>query len=76
MFGPEKIPAEIRYFLRRFLGKTIPADIDVLERAPNVVADLCSWLVWKGYIPESDMEAAIDELVAHAFGEQQNSVNF
>ena len=76
VFGPEKIPAEIRYFLRRFLGKTIPADIDVLERAPNVVADLCSWLVWKGYIPESEMEAAIDELGAQAFSEQQNSVNF
>lgn len=76
VFGPEKIPTEIRYFLRRFLGKTIPVDIDVLERAPNVVADLCSWLVWKGYIPESEMEAAIDELGAQAFSEEQNSVNF
>ena len=46
------------------------------ERAPNVVADLCSWLAWKGYIPESEMEAAIDELGAQAFSEQQNSVNF
>ena len=54
----------------------VPADIDVLERAPNVVADLCSWLAWKGYIPESEMEAAIDELGAQAFSEQQNSVNF
>ena len=75
VFGPEKIPSEIRYFLRRFLGKTITADIDVLERAPNIVADLCSWLVWKGYIPESDMEAAIDELGAQSFGEEQNSVS-
>ncbi len=75
VFGPEKIPAEIRHFLRRFLGKTISADIDVLERAPTVVADLCSWLVWKGYIPESEMEAAIDELGAQAFSEQQDSVN-
>lgn len=76
VFGPEKIPSEIRYFLRRFLGKTIAADVDVLERAPNIVADLCSWLVWKGYIPESDMEAAIDELGAQSFSEQQDSVNF
>ena len=75
VFGPEKIPAEIRYFLRRFLGKRIPAEIDVLERAPIVVADLCSWLVWKGYIPESEMEAAIDEIGAQTFSEQQNSVN-
>ena len=76
VFGPEKIPAEIRYFLRRFLGKTISADIDVLERAPTIVADLCSWLVWKGYISDSEMEAAIDELGALAFSEQQSSVNF
>ena len=75
MFGPEKIPAEIRHFRRRFLGKTIAAEIDVLERAPTVVADLCSWLVWKGYIPESEMEAAIDELGAQAFSEQQDPVN-
>lgn len=76
VFGPEKIPAEIRYFLRRFLGKTVPADVDVLERAPTIVADLCSWLVWKGYIPDSEMEAAIDALGAQAFSEPQSSVNF
>ena len=75
VFGPEKIPAEVRHFLRLFLGKTISADIDVLERAPTVVADLCSWLVWKGYVPESEMEASIDELGAQAFSEQQDSVN-
>jgi len=75
VFGPEKIPAEIHFFLRRFLGKTIAVDIDVLQRAPTVVADLCSWLVWKGYIPDAEMEAAIDELGAEAFSEQQNSVN-
>ena len=76
VFGPEKIPAEIRYFLRRFLGKTVSPDIDVLERAPTIVADLCSWLVWKGYIPDSEMEAAIDALGAQAFSEPQSSVNF
>lgn len=76
VFGPEKIPGEIRYFLRRFLGKTIAVDVDVLECAPTIVADLCSWLVWKGYIPDSEMEAAIDELGARAFSEPQNSVNF
>ena len=76
VFGPEKIPAEIRYFLRRFLGKTVSADADVLERAPNVLADLCSWLVWKSYIAEDEMEAAIDELGALAAREQQNPVNF
>lgn len=76
VFGPEKIPTEIRYFLRRFLGKTVSADLEVLERAPAIVADLCSWLVWRDYIPDSDMEAAIDELGAQAFSEQQNPVNF
>ena len=76
VFGPEKIPAEIRYFLRRFLGKAVPADVDVLERAPGVVADLCSWLVWRSYIPEADMEAAIDEIGALAAREEQNPVNF
>ena len=35
VFAPEKIPAEIHYFLRRFLGKTIAVDIDVLERRPS-----------------------------------------
>ena len=76
VFGPEKIPAEIRYFLRRFLGKSVAADVDVLERAPSVVADLCSWLVWKDYIPEDDLETAIDELGAQAAREAQNPVNF
>lgn len=76
VFGPEKIPAEIRYFLRRFLGKAVSTDVDVLERAPSVVADLCSWLVWKSYIPEDDMEAAIDELGALGARDQQNPVNF
>ena len=76
VFGPEKIPAEIRYFLRRYLGNTVSADIDVFERAPTVVADLCSWLVWRDYVPESEMEAAVDELGALASSDQQDSVNF
>lgn len=75
VFGPEKIPREIRYFLSRFLGNAVAADIEVLEQAPSIVADLCSWLEWKGYIPESEMEAAIDELGALVLGEQQDSVN-
>lgn len=71
VFGPEKIPREIRYFL----GSAASSRIDVFNLAPTIVADLCSWLEWKGYIPEAEMEAAIEELGMMAFGGEQDSVN-
>jgi hypothetical protein len=68
VFGPEKIPREIRYFL----GSAASSSVGVFDHAPTIVADLCSWLEWKGYIPEAEMEAAIDELAA---SEPQSSAN-
>ena len=61
VFGPEKIPSEIRYFLNRFLARA-GASEDVVNHAPCVVADLCAWLVWRGYVSDELMENAIDDL--------------
>jgi len=76
VFGPEKIPAEIRYFLRNFLGRAASANPDVVERAPTVIADLCAWLVWRDYVPEDEMEEAIDQIGPSHVELQQDFVNF
>jgi hypothetical protein len=75
VFGPEKIPGEIRYFLQDFLGDAVSAELDVLEQAPTIVGDLCSWLEYQGHVPESDLEAAIDDLAAFPPVDHQDSVN-
>jgi len=73
VFGPEKIPAEIHYFLNHSLYRD--ASTETLEWAPTVVADLCSWLVWKDYVAEEAVEEVIDGLGVTAVG-SENSVNF
>ncbi len=72
VFGPEKIPSEIGYFLKNFLYRG-DATREILESAPAVVADLCSWLVFKEYVPEEALEDVIDDLGAEA---NESSVSF
>lgn len=75
VFGPEKIPAEIRYFLKYFLFNMAPR-ADVIHAAPNVVADLCAWLVFQDYVPDEELEQVIDRIGASTSPRDQNSVNF
>ena len=75
VFGPEKIPSEIRYFLKYFLFNMAPR-ADVIHAAPDVVADLCAWLVFQDYIPDEEMEQVIDRIGASTSRQDQNSVNF
>lgn len=76
VFGPEKIPSEVRYFLRNFLGRAESANPDIVERAPTIIADLCAWLVWRSYVPESEMEEAIDQVGSAPPQRKQDFVNF
>ena len=75
VFGPEKIPAEIRYFLKDFLFTMAPR-ADVIHAAPNVVADLCAWLVFQDYVPDEELEQVIDRIGASTSPRDQDSVNF
>lgn len=75
IFGPDKIPSEIHRFLRDSLYEYSPR-LEVLELAPNVVADLCSWLVWRDYVSDSLMEEIIDAIGAQGWSHGRDSVNF
>lgn len=73
--GPEKILFEITHFLRDSLYDYSPR-ADVVDLAPSVIADLCSWLVWKGYVSDSEMEESIDEIGSQEWSPGRDSVNF
>jgi len=61
--------------LKYFLFNMAPR-ADVIHAAPNVVADLCFWLVFQDYVPDEEMEQVIDCIGASTSRRDQNTVRF
>lgn len=56
LFGPEKMPAEVKYFFRRFLGKYAYVGDEFERRAPGILKEFFAWMVHEKHIPELDIQ--------------------
>ena len=56
LFGPEKMPAEVKYFFRHFLGKYAYVGEEFERRAPGILHEFFSWMVREKHIPALDIE--------------------
>jgi len=56
LFGPEKMPSEVKYYLRHFLGKHAHVGEEFERRAPGILHEFFAWMVREKHIPELDIQ--------------------
>lgn len=55
LFGPEKIPWEVKYFFRHYLGNYVIVGDEFRRRAPGIVRGFLEWMVQEQYVPPLDI---------------------